>query len=69
MNKFKDSDITFWKIVEQRLSPLHEAHSGRVIDENYTGLSLHMTREEIEKESISMDEELAILEEMFKKGI
>jgi len=43
---------------------LHEALSGRVTDESYTGLANKLTRNEIESESGSMDEELAMLKDL-----
>lgn len=64
MNVISEVALAFWHKAAERMRPLHEALSGRVTDEGYTGLANKLTRNEIESESGSMDEELAMLKDL-----
>ena len=64
MRPLTEVDFSFWRVVGQCFQPLHVSGSGRVNDDGYTGLSFELSKEEIEKESGSLDDDLAQLRDM-----
>lgn len=64
MTKDISDSLAFWKQVSIALRPELDAASFRIEDDGYQPLSPELTQEEIEKESDSMDELFATLDDL-----